>query len=128
MSCYYLNVNSSVKGKYSISKHHLFGFDTVVFYFKYKKMFVDILLSLKVDDKCYFWIPSDQIVYIIQILYLLFLDEEIGGLEGMKKFIKTKDFSNLNVGFALDEGMASPTEEYSLYYGERCIWRKKIDK
>lgn len=44
----------------------------------------------------------------------------------MKKFVESNDFSKLNIGFSLDEGMASPTEEYSLYYGERCIWRKWI--
>ncbi|KAF4517927.1 hypothetical protein B566_EDAN005992 [Ephemera danica] len=40
----------------------------------------------------------------------------------MEKFVKTQDFKNLNVGFALDEGMASPNDEFLLYYGERSIW------
>lgn len=61
------------------------------------------------------------------LLHIL-LDEEIGGIEGMKKFVTTKDFKSLNVGFALDEGIASPSEEYALNFGERCIWRKKTDK
>jgi len=42
----------------------------------------------------------------------------------MEKFVHTADFKKLNVGFALDEGMASPNNEFLLYYGERCIWRK----
>lgn len=42
----------------------------------------------------------------------------------MAKFVKTKDFTNLNVGFSLDEGMASPVEEFPIYNGERSIWRK----
>lgn len=46
----------------------------------------------------------------------------------MKKFVNTNDFKNLKVGFALDEGMASPNEEFSLYYGERCLWRKKLPR
>jgi aminoacylase len=54
----------------------------------------------------------------------MFTDEEIGGTDGMEKFVKTQDFKNLNVGFALDEGMASPNDEFLLYYGERSIWRK----
>ena len=31
-------------------------------------------------------------------------DEEIGGSDGMKKFIQTETFASLNAGFALDEG------------------------
>lgn len=42
----------------------------------------------------------------------------------MKKFVYMNEFRNLNVGFALDEGMASPNDEYALFYAERCIWRK----
>jgi len=53
-------------------------------------------------------------------------DEEIGGVEGMREFVKTKDFQDLNIGFALDEGMASPNDDYVLFYGERCIWHLHI--
>lgn len=42
----------------------------------------------------------------------------------MGLFIKTQEFKNLNVGCALDEGMASATDEFMLYYGERSIWGK----
>lgn len=52
------------------------------------------------------------------------LDEEIGGVDGMRKFVNTEEFKQLNVGISLDEGMASPTDEFPLFYGERCIWRK----
>lgn len=54
----------------------------------------------------------------------LLTDEEIGGVEGMRKFVHTNEFRDLNVAFALDEGMASPNEEFALFYAERCIWRK----
>nr|CAI5820087.1 unnamed protein product [Callosobruchus analis] len=50
-------------------------------------------------------------------------DEEIGGKDGMAVFVKTNIFRNLNVCFALDEGMASETEEFALFYGERSIWQ-----
>ncbi|PSN38838.1 Aminoacylase-1 [Blattella germanica] len=53
-------------------------------------------------------------------------DEEIGGKDGMAKFVHTSDFLALNVGFALDEGMASPTEQFPLFYGERSIWHMFI--
>jgi aminoacylase len=60
-------------------------------------------------------------------LHLSFVpDEEIGGFDGMKRFVRTKDFQDLNVGAALDEGMASPTDEFALFYGERCVWHLKI--
>ncbi|XP_015601139.1 aminoacylase-1 [Cephus cinctus] len=49
-------------------------------------------------------------------------DEEIGGILCMKEFVHTQDFKSLNVGFALDEGIASPTNDFFMYYGERSIW------
>ncbi|XP_043474394.1 aminoacylase-1-like [Leptopilina heterotoma] len=54
-------------------------------------------------------------------------DEERGGRLGMKDFIKTQDFKNLNVGFALDEGMASPNDNFLIFYGERSIWHVWIE-
>ena len=50
-------------------------------------------------------------------------DEEIDGEFGMLGFAKTQYFKDLNVGFSMDEGMASPDDEIPLYYGERnCFW------
>ena len=46
-------------------------------------------------------------------------DEEMGGMLGMALFIKTERFKRMNVAFALDEGLANPTEAMSVYYGER---------
>lgn len=31
-------------------------------------------------------------------------EEEIGGVHGMREFVHTKEFKDLNVGFSLDEG------------------------
>ncbi|CAG9760516.1 unnamed protein product [Ceutorhynchus assimilis] len=53
-------------------------------------------------------------------------DEEIGGVDGMAKFVLSEDFKKLNIGFALDEGMACPTEVFGLFYGERNIWHLRI--
>ncbi|XP_060530070.1 aminoacylase-1 isoform X2 [Cylas formicarius] len=53
-------------------------------------------------------------------------DEEIGGVDGMKKFVHTEEFTALNVGFALDEGMASENDDFVLFYGERSIWHIHI--
>lgn len=63
-------------------------------------------------------------VQLKRTLHVCFVpDEEIGGHDGMEKFVHTKEFNNLNVGFALDEGMASPNEDYVLFSGERSIWQ-----
>jgi len=62
--------------------------------------------------------------WTIFVSYSGISDEEIGGKDGMAKFVNTSDFLELNVGFALDEGMASPSEQFPLFYGERSIWRK----
>ncbi|XP_018050254.1 PREDICTED: aminoacylase-1-like isoform X1 [Atta colombica] len=53
-------------------------------------------------------------------------DEEIGGVLGMKAFVHTADFKALNVGFALDEGVAGPFENFYMFYGERSIWHVEI--
>jgi len=44
----------------------------------------------------------------------------------MQALLATKLFSELNVGIALDEGLASPTPVLSLYYGQRAVWWVKI--
>jgi len=57
-------------------------------------------------------------------IHLTFVpDEEIGGYDGMKLFVHTKDFKDMNVGFALDEGIAVPEDTIPVYYGERReVW------
>lgn len=54
-------------------------------------------------------------------------DEEIGGDLGMKDFVRTKDFKELNIGFSLDEGVASPEEYFYMFYGERAIWHVEVE-
>lgn len=46
-------------------------------------------------------------------------DEEIGGHDGLAKFVQTDKFKEMNVGFGLDEGLASPTDELDIFYAER---------
>lgn len=43
----------------------------------------------------------------------------------MMEYVHTKEFDSLNVGFALDEGIASPTEVFNAFFAERAIWRMK---
>lgn len=45
----------------------------------------------------------------------------------MKLFVKSEGFKKLNIGCALDEGIANPDESYQLFYGERSIWRKYFE-
>lgn len=49
-------------------------------------------------------------------------EEEVGGIEGMKDFVKSEDFKKLNIGFSLDEGIASPDETFPIFYAERSVW------
>jgi len=53
-------------------------------------------------------------------------DEECGGKLGMAKWIKSEEFKKLNVGFALDEGIANETNKMTLFYGERTVWWLKL--
>ena len=41
------------------------------------------------------------------ITYSFIADEEVGGHDGMEKYVVSKEFKDLNIGFALDEGLAS---------------------
>ncbi|XP_050364704.1 uncharacterized protein LOC126783302 isoform X1 [Argentina anserina] len=59
----------------------------------------------------------------LRTVYLSFVpDEEIGGHDGAEKFAESDVFKALNVGIVLDEGLASPSEEYRAFYAERCPW------
>ncbi|KAF7808774.1 aminoacylase-1 isoform X2 [Senna tora] len=59
----------------------------------------------------------------LRSIYLAFApDEEIGGEDGAQKFAQSEIFDQLNVGVVLDEGLASPGENYSAFYAERSPW------
>ena len=51
-------------------------------------------------------------------------DEEVGSTNGMLAFVKREEFKQLNVGFCLDEGLANPTEAFTVFYAERAGWCK----
>ena len=40
----------------------------------------------------------------------------------MQAFLKSTEWLELNVGFALDEGLANPIDEFTVFYGERMPW------
>ncbi|KAM6558094.1 hypothetical protein CsatA_027333 [Cannabis sativa] len=59
----------------------------------------------------------------LRSVYLSFVpDEEIGGHDGAEKFAESDVFEKLNVGIVLDEGLASPNENYRAFYAERSPW------
>ncbi|XP_024019369.1 aminoacylase-1 isoform X1 [Morus notabilis] len=59
----------------------------------------------------------------IRSVYLSFVpDEEIGGHGGAEKFAESDVFQRLNVEIVLDEGLASPSENYRAFHAERCPW------
>lgn len=41
----------------------------------------------------------------------------------MRLFVQTDEFRRLNVGFSLDEGIASADEVFPVFYAERSVWR-----
>ncbi|XP_056885973.1 aminoacylase-1A-like [Takifugu flavidus] len=60
---------------------------------------------------------------LLRTVHLMFVpDEEIGGQKGMETFVKHPEFNKLNIGFALDEGLANPGEAFTVFYGERNPW------
>lgn len=40
----------------------------------------------------------------------------------MQAFTKTERFKELNISFALDEGLANPTDAVTVYYGEKSAY------
>lgn len=64
-------------------------------------------------------------IMLKRTIHVVFVpDEETFGPEGMKAFALSDAFRSLNVGFTLDEGIASPTDVYNVFYAERTCWRK----
>lgn len=56
-------------------------------------------------------------------IHLCFIaDEELGGHDGMAKYVLSQEFKSLNIGLAIDEGLASPDETMPVFYGERNVF------
>ncbi|XP_069331890.1 aminoacylase-1 [Eulemur rufifrons] len=53
-------------------------------------------------------------------------DEEIGGHRGMELFVERPEFRALRAGFALDEGLANPTDAFTVFYSERSVWWARV--
>nr|XP_057921461.1 aminoacylase-1-like [Doryrhamphus excisus] len=60
---------------------------------------------------------------MLRTVHLVFVpDEEVGGHHGMETFVEHPEFRKLNIGFALDEGLANPSDAFTVFYGERNPW------
>ena len=46
----------------------------------------------------------------------------------MRLFLNSPEWKELNVGFTLDEGLANPEDEFTVYFGERMPWSNKSIK
>ena len=57
---------------------------------------------------------------------LLVPDEEVGGRRGMQAFLRSARVRAMNPALVLDEGLASPTDKFTVFYGERKIWWIKV--
>lgn len=44
----------------------------------------------------------------------------------MAKFVESQVFDELNLGFVLDEGQASPNDEFRVFYADRSPWNMVI--
>lgn len=59
----------------------------------------------------------------IRTLHVTYVpDEEIGGGDGMGIMIESSWFKGLSIELALDEGLASVDDSFSIFYGERLPW------
>ncbi|XP_045768677.1 uncharacterized protein LOC123869722 [Maniola jurtina] len=68
-------------------------------------------------------ITLDRTVYIT-----IMPDEETGGFKGIVPFVKTEEFKSMNVGFALDEGVPSPSDEIMYaFYTDKRPWQMKFE-
>lgn len=58
-------------------------------------------------------------------IHIVFVpDEETGGVHGSEALYNSSEFQLLNLGFALDEGIADPGNVFSIFYAERAVWGK----
>ncbi|XP_055694146.1 aminoacylase-1-like isoform X2 [Lutzomyia longipalpis] len=56
-------------------------------------------------------------------LHIMYVpDEEIGADHGMKAFVETQEFRDLNIGFAIDEGATAPFESLFVFNAEKTRW------
>jgi len=68
-------------------------------------------------------LKKDGVQQLKRTIHVAFVpDEEVGGELGMKSFVKTQAFKELNIGFSLDEACASEEDDFYLFNAERTVY------
>jgi hypothetical protein len=57
-------------------------------------------------------------------IYDIFLDEEVGGDNGMVPLLHSEVFKTMNVGVVLDEGGPAPVPMVGVLFQDKIVWRK----
>ncbi|XP_008055992.1 aminoacylase-1 isoform X3 [Carlito syrichta] len=82
------------------------------------------------DSEGYIYARGAQDMKCVSIQYLEAVrrlkDEEVGGHQGMELFVQQPEFQALRAGFALDEGLANPTDAFTVFYSERSPWWVRV--
>lgn len=61
-------------------------------------------------------------------VYLTYVpDEETDSSNAMRSLVNGDYFKKLNIGFSLDEGIASPDDTLSVFYAERTCWGELVN-
>ena len=84
------------------------------------------------DNECENKKKIGQMKLLKRTVYLAVMpDEELGGTKGMAEWVKAEvsdkernliAFRDMNIGFTLDEGLASTERNIIAFYGERSVW------
>lgn len=72
-------------------------------------------------------LKKDGVNQLKRTIHVTFMpDEEVGGELGMKVFVKTDAFKDLNIGFSLDEAAASDANDFFVFNAERTIYSLEL--
>ena len=97
------------------AEHKIWVILLYIYYYYIESVCIQYLEALKdiVNSK----IPLKRTIHLSFVP-----DEEISGGDGMKKLVADPFFKSLNIGMTLDEGIASETNKFTVFYGEKAIW------
>ncbi|RVE55107.1 hypothetical protein evm_000005 [Chilo suppressalis] len=68
-------------------------------------------------------IKEKNITLLRNVYMTLMPDEEVGAVAGMQKFLQSKEFKAMNVGFELDEGGAVNLPVLPVLYQDKAVWQ-----
>ncbi|KAL3641766.1 hypothetical protein CASFOL_012581 [Castilleja foliolosa] len=80
--------------------------------------YLEAIKALKQSNPDYVPLRTVHISYVPE--------EEVGGFDGMAKFVETDEFRKLNIGFVLDEGQTSVNDDFRVFFADRSPWHLVI--